>query len=591
MGVIEAETGVEEDAQPARTMDGYAYAYTDPKKGSYLVVMPPQGEGQHVDFKLVEAELRKKEIPNIDWDRVRQAVQEELGKPFWILHGVDPEEEEEKRRQAEAEAAANAPIDKSSYIFLNVSDDQVTAKLTLVPPPLEERERIDLNMDDVQRLIEEHGIVFGLNEDRMAEVDDVLVRIREGEQTDPVEIEIAHGIEVQNGQDTRHEFFFDVAGGGRGRPRVAETQDGRVDHFAVKDIGNTTRGKLVARRIPATKGIPGKSIRGEEIPATDGGPGAVAVGRGVEHALGNPDMLVAAVDGQVKFVNNTLEVLALYEVEGDVDVSTGSIDFIGSVVVRGNVQPGLKVIAKEDVTVEGVVDDGEIHSDGSVIVKGGVLGQGGKAKIVAGGSVDAKYFRNATVEARGAVTASEGVLHCKVTAYSVKLTGKRGQIVGGEIVAESEISANTIGSNTMATPTLLTVGESLARRNAINELTATVRRLEEDLDKSKKGLAVLKQQQEKGGVLSGEKKGLLAKLTRAQFKIVEELKPAQEKLQQIVSEEEEQRKHIQAKISALGTIFPGVKVAIRNAKKHIVEEMRYCTLTEKGSEVRVGSFK
>jgi len=588
MGLVETEV---EAAPVERNMDGYAYSYTDPKKGTYLVVLAPQGDGKAVEYAMVERELKKMAIPGIDWSRVKQAVNDATGKAFRIIAGPDPDEEEAKRKAAEEEAAANAPIDKSSYVFLTITDDAVSATITLVPPPLEERERIDLNMDDVPRVMDDNGIVFGIIEERMAEVEDVLDRIRDGEQAEPVAVEIAHGVEAQDGQDVRYEWFFDAEGKGGGRARVAETEDGRVDHFAVKEIGNTTRGQLVARRLAATLGTSGKSIRGEEITAKDGGEGAIVIGRGVEHALGNADILVAGVDGQVKFNNNTVEVLALYEVEGDVDVSTGSIDFIGSVVVRGNVQPGLKITAKEDVMIDGVVDDAEIHSEGSVTIKGGVLGQGQKAKIVAGKDINAKYFRNATIECKGALTGSEGILHCKVTAYSVKLTGRRGQIVGGEIMAESEISANTIGSNTMATPTLLTVGESLARRDEINQLTGEVRKLEDDLDKTKKALKVLKDQQEKGGTLSGEKKAMLAKLTRAQYQMIEDLKPAQEKLRKITAEEEEQRKHIVAKISALGTIYPGVKVAIRNAKKHIVEEQRYCTLTENGSEVRVGSYK
>src|SRR6185503_3644432 len=200
---------------------------------------------------------------------------------------------------------------------------------------------------------------------------------------------------------------------------------------------------------------PGKSIRDEEIPARDGTEGAITIGRGVEHALGNPDILVAAVDGQVKFENNTLEVLAVYEIQGDVDIATGSIDFIGTVIVHGDVKPGLKIMAGEDVLVDGVVDDAEITATGKVTVKGGVLGQGGKAKIVAGGDINAKYIRNAAIETKGTLIAHEGVLHCHVHAHSVRLTGKRGQIVGGEINAEVEIIANQIGSNTMATPTIL----------------------------------------------------------------------------------------------------------------------------------------
>lgn len=84
---------------------------------------------------------------------------------------------------------------------------------------------------------------------------------------------------------------------------------------------------------------------------------------------------------------------------------------------------------------------------------------------------------------------------------------------------------------------------------------------------------------------------MLGMLARGQLKLQNDLKPAKDRLAQILAEEEEQRKHHQAKISVLGTLYPGVKVQIRNAKKHIVEEQRYCTLTEKGADVRVGPYK
>ena len=84
---------------------------------------------------------------------------------------------------------------------------------------------------------------------------------------------------------------------------------------------------------------------------------------------------------------------------------------------------------------------------------------------------------------------------------------------------------------------------------------------------------------------------MLIKLTRLILQTKNDLKPMQEELQQILAEEEEQRKQHPAKIAVAGTMYPGVKVTIRNAKKHIVDEMRYCTLIEKGAEIKVGSFK
>ena len=586
---VEAQAGEDQAvAAPVRNLDGFAYHYRD-KRGDWLVVSPPQGDGKPEDAEKVERELRAKNIENVEWDRVRKALTEASGRPAWILGGSDPEEEARKAaEQAELEASMPKEVDKSTYVFVTVSEDQTSAKLTLVPP---EDTRIEITTDDVQKAIQAQGVIFGIVEDRMTEIQDILDRIREGDWAEPVEMEIAHGIDPVHGQDAQFELFFEHAGDGGPRRRVEESADGRVDYFAVKDIENTKRGQAIARRIPSTQGVAGKSVRGEEIPARDGTDSAVEIGGGVEHALGNDNIYVAAIDGQVKFVDNKLTVQALYEIEGDVDLSTGSIDFIGTVIVKGNVQPGFKIMAGEDVFVGGVVDDAEIHAKGKVTVKGGVLGQGGKAKIVANGDIQAKYIRNATIETKETLTAHEGVLHSKVSAKSVKLTGRRGQIVGGEIFAEVEIMASTIGSNTMATPTVLVVGDNPARRAEINALTEQVKKMEDELDKAKKGMVVLKAQKERSGSLPPDKSELLAKFTRASLKIGNELKPEQDRLRHVVAEDEEQRRHHQAKISVAGTMYPGVKVTIRNAKKHVVEELRYCTLTEKGADVKVGPYK
>ena len=58
-----------------------------------------------------------------------------------------------------------------------------------------------------------------------------------------------------------------------------------------------------------------------------------------------------------------------------------------------------------------------------------------------------------------------------------------------------------------------------------------------------------------------------------------------------MAEEEEARKHAQARIAVLGSLFPGVKVTIRNARRHIMEELRYCSLTEKGADIKVGPYR
>lgn len=588
MAPIDTETDeAAAEVQTERVLDGYASLIAD-KRGAWLFVAPPEGGGHPVKPEVVERELRARNVENIDWDRVRRALSEQRGEPQWILTGIDPDEEARKAAEAAAiAAAAPKPVDKSPYVFITLSEDQVSAKLTLVPP---EDRTIDLTFEDVQKVIEDQGITYGLLEERLDEVRDILDRIREGDWTEPVETEIAHGDDPEQGQDASLEYLFEKNTGEAKARAAEESGEGRVDYFAVKDIENIKRGAAIARRFPPTKGVPGKSVRGEEIPARDGVE-TMEVGGGVETALGNDSILVASIDGQVKIEGNKLTVQALYDIDGDVDLKTGSIDFIGTVVVKGNVQPGFKITAGEDVIVEGVVDDAEIHAGGKVTIKGGVLGQGGKAKIVAVGDVTAKYIRNATIETKGVLTAHEGVLQCHVSAYAIKLTGKRGQIVGGELAAETDIVANSIGSSSSATPTVLMVGNNPARQAEINHLTEEIKKGEEELDKHTKAVTTLKALKDRAGSLPPDKNQILMTSLRAKMKLETDLKPMQERLHQMMAEDEEQRKKVQAKISVVGTMYPGVKLQIRGAKKNIVEEQRYVTFTEKGSEIKQGSFK
>src|SRR5689334_19593458 len=200
------EAAEESAPQTGRSLDGYAYQFTD-KKGTYLVVAPPVGEGAPVSSEVVERELQKLNIEKIDWGRVRNALANASGQPAWILTGVDPDEEARVAAMLAAEEAARPkPVDKTPFVFLTNTDDWVSVKLTLVPP---EDKSIELTMEDVQKVIADAGIVYGLLEEKMVDVEDILLRIRDGEQTEPFEIEIAHGQDPEHGQDANYEFLFD----------------------------------------------------------------------------------------------------------------------------------------------------------------------------------------------------------------------------------------------------------------------------------------------------------------------------------------------------------------------------------------------
>jgi uncharacterized protein (DUF342 family) len=285
--------------------------------------------------------------------------------------------------------------------------------------------------------------------------------------------------------------------------------------------------------------------------------------------------------------------LALYEIPGDINLSTGNIDFIGTVVVRGDVKEGFKVYAGEDLIVNGVVEGAELKCSGKLTIAGGVSGND-KAKISCGGDANIKYIRNAQVDAGGSLTCSQAIMHSKITvANKLTVSGKKGMISGGVVVAGREINAASMGTN-FATHTEIIVGEAVGLRDELQKKEAELKNFLGDLEKTKKGIHFLKDMQVKmGGNLPPEKKELLTKLTRTQFKLMADAKTLLEKKQELEKMEQEgaedRKRH--AKVTCMGLIHTGVKITINKASRQITEELKCCTLTESGGEIKVGPYK
>ena len=50
----------------------------------------------------------------------------------------------------------------------------------------------------------------------------------------------------------------------------------------------------------------------------------------------------------------------------DVNVKSGHVDFEGSVIVTHNVEPGMRINAKGDITVMGTVESGNLSAAGNI---------------------------------------------------------------------------------------------------------------------------------------------------------------------------------------------------------------------------------
>ncbi|MGE5542627.1 MAG: DUF342 domain-containing protein, partial [Bacillota bacterium] len=364
-----------------------------------------------------------------------------------------------------------------------------------------------------------------------------------------------------------------------GRP--TESSDGRANFYDLHLVTNVKKGDLLATRIPPTGGRDGLNVRGVAVPARPGRLVPLPKGNNtVESDTG--DALYAAVDGQA-LVDRTGKIMVspVYNVNGNVDFSTGNVDFVGSVKVKDGIQPGFSVRADINIEVGASCEGLLVEAGQDVIVRGGIQGGRRQGKVVAGRDIIARFAENATMEAGRDVAVSEAIMHSTVSAgRRVGVKGK-GLIAGGVITAGEEVSAKVIGS-TLATPTEIQVGVDPKVRNDLAEATEETEKLRKDLKQVDLALRKLKEMEQLG--LPPDKRALIPVLTRQKNLLSGEVQRRSEQANRL---QEEMKSQKRGKVRA-ELVYPGVKVTIGEAVLFVKDEMKDVVLgLNEAGEIRV----
>ena len=275
-------------------------------------------------------------------------------------------------------------------------------------------------------------------------------------------------------------------------------------------------------------------------------------------------------------------VSAVYVVQ-NVDVSTGNIDYEGSVEVNGNVSENFEVKAGGNVVVNGLVEGAKITAGGNIIIGKGMNGMGGKGYLRAGGDVIVKFLENVRVVTGGYVE-TEAILHCRVSAGSeVRVDGRKGLIVGGYVQAAKKVTAKTIGGS-MGAATILEVGvnpllksQYTHMQKALADTTKTVKDaeviLENFKDKLKKGFKYNESQLK-------YMKSIMA-LVEDKSTEIEQLNMRLDKLRTMMEIQK------MAEVVVNDQIFPGTTIIIGEATKTIQTNFHYCKFIKEAGEVRM----
>lgn len=332
--------------------------------------------------------------------------------------GESPEEEE------------GPPFGLDALPLVYVTSDKLYAWLVIFPPVGVGRE-LDRTM--VEEVLEESKVAFGVDEDLLARLPD-----------DPNRyfhlFLIAKGRQVVHGKDGYIEDFFqrDI------KKRYAEGKYGKMDYHDLHMVQSVEKDGVICQIIPPEEGIPGRTVLDEEIPCKEGKMPPLPKGRNTE-ASEDGLKLLATESGRVEFSGRSFSVKNVLVISGNVDLSTGNINYIGDVHIHGDVTTGFTVRTIGDITIDGVVEAADIEAGGDLIVSKGILGDS-KAVIHAHHNVFAKYIENCTIHCRENLK-TDCIVNCDVYCDgAIEVRSGRGTIIGGRVRAAQGIDAKIVGS-------------------------------------------------------------------------------------------------------------------------------------------------
>lgn len=432
------------------------------------------------------------------------------------------------------------PVDAT--VTVAVSADKRSAALLLTPP---ENDGKTLTQMQLKEAVVKAGIVFGVRDDIIAQL-----------AAAPIynsAVPIAQARQPENGRDGRIEFHFTTDR--ERRPQLRP--DGTVDYKELGDLPNVRKGERLCTLYKGELGTPGLDIFGVEIPPKPGKTPRLTPTKNTVIDESGVNLL-SIIDGQVTVdSNNRVIVSNTYTVEGNVDMSTGNVTFVGHVIVNGSVSAGLTVRAEGSVTVRGGVDCGSIYAGGSVVITNGYLGNE-TSEIIAGGNLQCKHIHHGRVSVEGMVE-TEHIYHSHIRCGgSVKVQGNHSTITGGQLFVLHDVDCRDVGSRMSGFETYIEVGSDplvSIRASAIPQEELVLDKRINDVGRVAEVLIQL------------HERGRLGQDRQAEFsKVLFTLRSLQQRKQELAEEKLEIAERMRTigygTVTIRGTAYPGVRIVI-----------------------------
>lgn len=212
------------------------------------------------------------------------------------------------------------------------------------------------NVDEVMKIIKEKGILYGVDNEAVKKMCE-----DEGEN----KFVIARGKEVVPSIDDviNIEFEQEII-------KKKDENEFKINYRDVKSICVVQPGDVIAEIITGKDGEDGTNIKNKKLKCTPHKTVKYSMSEGVGI---QENKIVATIQGMPSWKNNIFSVIKVYEINGDINLSTGNIDFVGDVIVRGNIDESMELKAGNGAEVSGNIENAEVQTKGDLKVSGNII--------------------------------------------------------------------------------------------------------------------------------------------------------------------------------------------------------------------------
>ncbi|MEG0614680.1 MAG: FapA family protein, partial [Oscillospiraceae bacterium] len=375
---------------------------------------------------------------------------------------------------------------------------------------------------------------------------------------------IAQALAPVDGIDGTITYLFDK----QVETKPKEGENGFVDYRNLGFVRNVRAGTVIADITLPVDGVDGTNVKNTPIRHKIGVPVKVDKGENVGLTEDGTHLIVLA-DGNLKY-SGRFSVETTFNLKGDVDASTGNLDFIGDIIIRGEVFEGFKVVSQKSVTIYENATGATIEANGNVVIKKGCI----NCKIISHGNVTVDFAESCVITCDGDLKGDAFVTSTVYCGGELTAQGRRGTLMGGQYTCLKNLLANSIGLKSYG-ETIVTVGDNAVMLNEKTECEKRLQNLETQILGCNQVALFLGEKKKAGVKLPPEREEMLATAEK-QIIICNVEKEENEKRIADIMQYLETRQNLS--ITCKKELYPGTKITINDLVYQVNDKYQYCKI-------------